>query len=106
MACYKAKDVVTMVFVPFLPLPAEAATSSGMGCPFYVQSQELVSVPSSSLISDVSFIHKCGRGCKMTSAGRKRTAERELVQVGSVEFSHDFAKQVFYFNKFCLSNFC
>ena len=107
MACYKVQEV-TMVLVPCLPLSREPKISGfGMDCPLYVRSQELVSVPSSSLICDVSFIHKCGSGCKFTSTGRKRSAEREIGRVDSenaVTFTHDTANQVFYYNSFCLNN--
>ena len=89
-----------MVVVPFIPLG-----TTSLDCPLYVRSQDLVTVPASSLITDVSLIHNCGRGCKVTGKGKKRNVERETVEEDSgVTFEHDSNNQVFYYNVFCLNN--
>ena len=85
-----------MVVVPFIPLQR-----TSIECLLYVRGQDIVAVPSSSLVCDMSFMHHCGTGCKILRTGRKRNAERQVVETDTgVTFSHDSANEVFYYNKF------
>ena len=100
MACYAIENEVTMVVVPFIPLGRNS-----LDCPLYVRSQDVITIPAANLITDVSFIHHCGGGCKFNGGGRKRNVEREAVVTEEcLSFNHDNNNQVYCYNVFCLNN--
>lgn len=88
-----------MVVVPFEPLPR-----TEKGCPLFVRGQHVVAVPVDRLLHDVSFMHRCGHGCKSVE-GSSRHIERQSVQLSSrTSFVHDSNNEVFYYNVFCFNN--
>ena len=55
------------------------------------------------IVSKVSFVHSCGRGCAFKEATSVHRVEREETELtGSVSFVHDCNNEVFILNRFCL----
>ena len=64
------------MLAPFLPL--------GMGemdCPKFVRSLDLCSVAAATIVSEVSFVHSCGRGCAFKEATSVHRVEREETEL-------------------------
>ena len=97
---FRVQEDVKVVLVPF-----ESLGQTKLGCPLFVRGQQVVAVPAIRMICDVSFIHRCGSGCKVQVSSSTRRVERETVQLDSgVTFTHDSDNEVFYYNVFCLNN--
>lgn len=74
VAAFRVQGDTTVLLVPFENLP-----QTKMGCPLFVRGQDVVAVPSTSVICDVSFMHHCGNGCRVCSNSSTRQIERETV---------------------------
>lgn len=101
VAVFRLKEEVNAVVIPFASL-----AQTKLGCPLFVRDQQVVVVPATSIICDISFMHCCGSGCKVqVNTSAQRRVERETIQVDScTSFTHDCNNEVFYYNVFCLSN--
>ena len=83
-------------------VPLEPLLRTKWGYPLFVRWQDLVAVPVTNLICDVSFMHHCDSGCKVVQQGRTRQTEREHVEIcTTAAFVHDSNNEAFIYNVFC-----
>lgn len=91
------------LFNPSSLSSAGGTSLNNFDCPLYCLSGKLLSVPSTSVESFVSFVHQCTNLCKFINH-QTREFERQLVTIDKLGFCHDFTTRYFYYNLYCMNN--
>lgn len=71
-------------------------------CPLYSLTSTFCCVPSSSIISSVSFFHECSSSCTFSHTNSVSLVERETVTTHKRMYLHDYQCSLYFLNLYCM----
>ena len=72
-------------------------------CPILTISDSLILIPSIKVLRSVSILHLCNSDCIFLSdSSCTRSIERQLVNVSSLSFKHNFSNDLYFLNIYCM----
>ena len=71
-------------------------------CPHYSLTSTFCCVPSSSILSSVSFFHECSSSCTFSCTNSLSEIERETVTTYKFLFIHNYQCSLYSFNVYCI----